>query len=168
MDHEAHAELQASSATRSVVAMIDQLEAAKRELEIADEARKARADEVARVADLVESSVGQAIEQATKERDDCRSRLREAEQRLTELEAARSRARTDRLITAPTASPTPVASGADTTTVLGTSSDRAADAAGETTVVAPRVSPADGNGSYEGSWYEVLKKQEAEANADPD
>ncbi len=84
MDHEGHAELQASSTT-SVVAMIDQLEAARRELEIADEARKARADEVARVADLVESSVGQAIEQATKERDDCRRRLREAEQRLTEL-----------------------------------------------------------------------------------
>ena len=163
MDDEGHAGFQDSSTTRSVVAMIDQLEAAKRELEIADEARKARADEVARVADLVESSVGEAIEQATNERDDCRRRLHDAEQRLTELEAARSRARTDRLITG---SPTPGTSHVDRTTIVGAISGHAADGVGETTVVAPHVSPPSGNGSYEDSWYEVLKQQQkADAEA---
>jgi hypothetical protein len=81
----------------SVAAVLGRLEDARRELEIAEATRRSRADDVARLAEEVESSIAQAIDETTAECDELERRLRDAKHRLRELEVARSEARIERL-----------------------------------------------------------------------
>jgi hypothetical protein len=148
---------------RSVTAMIDQLEAAKRELEVAEAARKARADEVTRIADTVDASMGQAIHEATAERDELERRLQDVKQQLRDLESARSTARMERFTTSIGSTTTASSDGVTDPPEAGGALDRDegrgdADRPGTPT-------PGDDDG-YEDSWYEVLRQQAEAEEAD--
>jgi hypothetical protein len=137
-----------------ITAMIDELEAAKRDLAIAERARVDRADEVARIAKTVESSLGSAIDDARSERDHLKQRLHDAEQRLEELESARSKARIEGFATAtPPADPTSVEASRVPTPEAVSPNGRDADISGQT--------KSDESAVYEDGWYEVLKRQQS-------
>ena len=149
----------------SVGVLVDRYDAAKRDLEVAEEARRARADEVTRLAAAVEGAIGRAINEMTQERDELRQRLHEVEERLNELEATRSQARSDGRTTIPASLLD------DTAADIATSTDSLASSFYEPAVTSddhPQpylresgISP-DG-ATYEDAWDEVLKQRAADS-----
>lgn len=172
----AEAQAEGNDALRAV---LDQFEAAERELRAADEVRRAREEDVNRLKGEIGGAVMAALESCRAERVEVEARLKGIDDRIQELEGIKGRYSSEGAVPPPPANPGWVTTDIPATTspevggeVAAEGSEQPADqpvdqpaeqASGEVVAEganrgAPEGEQAEG-GSYEDGWYEVLKQR---------
>lgn len=156
-------------------AVLDQFEAAERELRAADEVRRAREEDVNRLKGEIGGAVTAALESCRAERVEVEARLKGIDDRIQELEAIKGRYSSEGAVPPPPANPGWVTTDIPATTtpevgaeVAAEGSEQPADqpaeqASGEVVAEGANSGAAEGEqaegGSYEDGWYEVLKQR---------
>jgi hypothetical protein len=170
----------AAVADPTLRAVLDRVEAVDRELQAAEETRRSRAEELARLAIDVEREVTVSLAVATVERTELEERLRDVEKRIADLEATRSRY----VVADPTETDVSAAGTASDGSLIPQRESSVAipirvgnwehgdrDTAPSTEAIdasqtsagpaVPGQGEHQGDGAYEEAWYDVLKQPEA-------